>query len=72
MLTITAPDILDTLVLRLFKVLGLKPCGVIKLADLLDAMVGRFPAASTRLALEVLGEWPDETKSREVEFTRAA
>jgi hypothetical protein len=57
---------------QLFKILRLKPYGVIKLAELLDAMVERFPGTSARLALEVFGAWPDDTKPKEVEFPRAA
>jgi hypothetical protein len=56
---------------HLFDTLGLKRHGVIKIAELLDAMVKRFPAASTKLALEVFGAWP-ESKPKEVEMVRAA
>ena len=57
---------------HLFDTLGLKLHGVIKIAELLDEMVKTFPAASTKLALEVFGAWPDDGKPKEAELTRAA
>jgi hypothetical protein len=56
---------------HLFESLGLKTQGVVRIAAILDAMVKTFPAASTKLALEVFGAWPED-KPREVKMSDAA